>query len=511
VRPSGSTVQAPAVAGATPESHAASFAWLVALITGVGGLLRFAALGTQSFGPDELLTAWHVRGPFSELFSPAPPTELGPHLYFVLVWPWAQVVGDGEVELRLLSALAGTVTVPVVASVARELFGRTVALLTALLVATNPLLVWYSQEARPYALLALLTALALLFFVRALDGLRPVAVVPWAICSGLAMTTHYFAVLWVVAQAGWLLVLERRRRAGGRRLVAMSCAALTLVALALLPLVEYQSDLPGTANFTADPLGTRFGALVKEFLWGPGQPSGNIALVLATFVAGAVIALAAGRYLIEWRRRERRRGLQVAGLTLGAAVVVPVLLAALGADSVTVRYMIAGVIPCALLAAAGAARDGRSRVAVVCVAAIGVLCVVDIASSPEQQRPDFRGVAQRAGPPRDQRAIVASPGQPTGAFAVYWPGARSFLPGFRATTDELVVSAVTLGVNGRPPPVRPLEVPAGFRLVERVQESDYTLLRYRSQRPRVIDRETLARLTLTPFGSTATYVQSRPT
>ena len=52
----------------------------------------------------------------------------------------------------------------------KELVSSRVGLIAALLTAVNPFLVWYSQEARSYALLALLGALSLLFFVRALNS-----------------------------------------------------------------------------------------------------------------------------------------------------------------------------------------------------------------------------------------------------------------------------------------------------------------------------------------------------
>src|SRR5919204_437450 len=49
------------------------------------------------------------------------------------------------------------------------------------LVATNPMLVWYSQEARAYSLLVFLTALAFLFFVTALQRPTRGTFVGWAV------------------------------------------------------------------------------------------------------------------------------------------------------------------------------------------------------------------------------------------------------------------------------------------------------------------------------------------
>ncbi len=93
-------------------------------------------------------------------------SESAPPLYYALAWLWTQVVGTGELGLRSLSALAGVATVPVAYLLGIELRDRRAGIAAAALVAVNPMLLWYSQEARGYALLVLLTALALLYFLR---------------------------------------------------------------------------------------------------------------------------------------------------------------------------------------------------------------------------------------------------------------------------------------------------------------------------------------------------------
>src|SRR5260221_6293620 len=67
------------------------------------------------------------------------------------------------------------------------------------------MLLWYSQEARGYALLALLTAVAALYFVRALDGGRRRDFTAWGVASALALATHYFAIFPIALEAAWLL------------------------------------------------------------------------------------------------------------------------------------------------------------------------------------------------------------------------------------------------------------------------------------------------------------------
>ena len=89
-----------------------------------------------------------------------PRTELTPPFYYCVAWVWARVFGFGEAGLRSLSALAGVATVPAAYAAARTLISRRAGWVAAALVACNPLLIWYSQEARSYAVLVLLATLS---------------------------------------------------------------------------------------------------------------------------------------------------------------------------------------------------------------------------------------------------------------------------------------------------------------------------------------------------------------
>src|SRR5207302_11036080 len=125
----------------------------------------------------------------------------------------------------------GAALVPVAFGVARRLVSERAGLIAALLVAVNPFLVWYSQEARAYALLALLSALSFWAFVRALDEPEPRRLYLWALVSAAAVLSHYFAGYLVAVEAAWLVFVTRRRSA------VLATAAVAAVGAALIPLV----------------------------------------------------------------------------------------------------------------------------------------------------------------------------------------------------------------------------------------------------------------------------------
>src|SRR5947209_3430985 len=128
-------------------------------LTALAAALRFWRLGHQSFWYDEAFTVTLVHHSAGTMLGLLPRTELTPPLYYCVAWLWARVFGFGELGLRSLSAVAGVMTVPVMYVAARRFLDQRAGLIAAALVACNPLLIWYSQEARSYALLLLMTSL----------------------------------------------------------------------------------------------------------------------------------------------------------------------------------------------------------------------------------------------------------------------------------------------------------------------------------------------------------------
>src|SRR3954465_13004406 len=166
---------------------------LLAGITLAGALLRFATLDVQSYWLDEVATVNILRHGFGDMLSAVSAGESTPPLYYIVAWVWSKLFGTGEVGLRSLSALLGTLTIPLVYVLGRELVGRRTGLVAAALCAFNPLLVWYSQEARSYALMILLSGLTLIALIRVLDEPSGRRYALWALAAVAAVCTHYYA------------------------------------------------------------------------------------------------------------------------------------------------------------------------------------------------------------------------------------------------------------------------------------------------------------------------------
>src|SRR6202012_614398 len=131
------------------------------------------------------------------------------------------------------------------------------------------MLIWYSQEARSYALLVFFGALSFLFFLRALDSRgRPRELARWAVASALARGSHYFAFFSVGIEAVWLAVALRHRwKAVLPALVAVGAAGASL-----LPLIAAQTNPNHIGWIEESPLGARFYETGVSFLLGATRP-----------------------------------------------------------------------------------------------------------------------------------------------------------------------------------------------------------------------------------------------
>ncbi|MET0558060.1 MAG: glycosyltransferase family 39 protein [Solirubrobacterales bacterium] len=379
--------------------------WIVAGLTVLAALLRFLTLGAQSYHHDEIVTASRVlRGGFGHAMDAVGFSESAPPLYYALAWGWTQLTGTGEFGLRSLSAVAGVATVPVAYMVGLELRGRRAGLLAAALVAVNPMLLWYSQEARVYALFVLLCTVSLLFTVRVLRRGRRRDALLWGVFSGLALATHYFAVFPLLAEVVWLLRRRRRECLPGLAVFAAG-------ALALAPLAVHQMSLKHAEWISNFNLGHRLWETAATFV--TGETSDIIARPEQPLLSVLPLALAlAGLALLAARASGEERRAAALPLTVAlAAVGIPVLLAlvAPGKDYVLARNLMAALVPLLIAVAIGltlpAARRLGAVLAAVLIAYSLAFCVW-ASVSPQLQRPDWEAVAAHLGEPAAPRATI---------------------------------------------------------------------------------------------------------
>jgi len=499
----------------------------------LGAALRFATLDLQSYRYDEAVTVGRVLHPsLFDTLATVPRSESTPPLYYALAWAWSRIFGSGEVGLRSLSALAGTASIVVVYLAARALpLGRHPTLIAAAIVAVNPVLVWFSQDARAYALVFLLTSLSFLFFARARQGggtrdasLRAGSrrdLVWWAAFSSLALWTHYFAAFVVLPEAALLFlptcrfvalcatkrqVGRARERSGqpGSRWTWVAVGVVVAAGALLAPIGLRQAENAHAGWIAQQPLPERLERAAAKLAGddngdehGKRQP-GPIPLGIPVALALAALAL------LLWRSdREERRGAKPAAIVGGAGVALPLLLAALGADYLDGRNLLPVFVPLIVLLGAGfgvrrAGWLGLGLATAFCLCSLAF--TIEIDRLPRLQREDLRNAAQQVEPLRPGVAVV------TIRYAVNQPlryylrarFAKGALPPLREI--DLVGSASAERHAAR-------LLPAAFRRVESKPVSyDFTLTRFRAPRPVSVPLPVLERGALVGGGARASVL-----
>lgn len=464
-------------------------AWALGGIIVVGVAIRFATLGQQSFWLDEGATWNVIRAGFGHVISTVPRTESTPPLYYVLVWIWSRAFGTGEVGLRSFSALCGTLMIPTVWALGRRLFSERAGLIAAVLVAVNPLLVWFSQEARAYSMLALMGALSLLALVRALEQPTHRRLLAWGVVAALALCTHYFSAVVVGPEAVALVGLLVRRGSLTRAGAALALGPPAAMAAALLPLVVHQND--GRASFIANEtgsLGYRFVQLGKEDVIGYGQP----AKVALTLIGGAVVLVA-----LAWLLRAGRRDRAGAALPLwvgGAGVLLALFVSALITDYFSSRNLLGTWPALALIIAGGLAAPRRmwpAAGATAVLAALNLFCIANVVRNPLLQRTNWRGAVQAMGAsPRHPRAIVSDIESPI-ALPPYLRGLSSF-PAAGARVSEVDLLWLRRAQWGPLLPLSPRPLP-GFS-ESAIHASTFIVVRYRAPAPVLVPKAEIAGL-----------------
>lgn len=169
-------------------------------------------------------------------------------LYYLIMRGWLRLAGDGEFALRYPSLCFGILTVPLAYRAGRRLAGRQAATITAALIAVSPYLVWYSQDAKMYALVTALTLLAMTCLLEALTK-RGLWWVGFVLFASLSLYVHLLSALMIpVYLAAFLLARPHDRRQWRGGLISFG-----LLTLPYLPLASWQLPLVLNSYQTGHP------------------------------------------------------------------------------------------------------------------------------------------------------------------------------------------------------------------------------------------------------------------
>ena len=202
-----------------------------------------------------------------------------PVYVFLLRW-WVAFFGPSEFAARALSAVAGILSVPLMYILARELFGRRVALVSAFFIAVARVQIMHSQDLRYYSLHVLLTLCSYLFYLQLLRKPRILNLLSYVLCTALLFYSHTFGIFVICAQVVYFAFFFRSHRAA----LSYWLIAQVGVAISIAPFLYFvigQAVVGKAAVMTwipERPLWYPLVTIVSFLAWGKYLPS--LALVL---------------------------------------------------------------------------------------------------------------------------------------------------------------------------------------------------------------------------------------
>jgi mannosyltransferase len=331
----------------------------VAFLTGFSLALRTQALHSR-YWIDEGLSVGIGSHPLLDI--PGVLRQDGsPPLYYMLIGVWMRIFGHGEADTHALSVAIALLIVPTAFMAGRALFGARAGWIAALFAALNPYLTYYAQETRMYALVILLSLIAITAFVLGFVHRRRVWLPVFALALALLVYTHNYGLFLAVGTGAAFLVvlaLDGDRRALLRDAV-LSYGAVALVYLPWVPTLLFQARHTG-APWSNPP--------------SPTTALAGLTALLSGASAATAIALAGGSGLAGLLAGSRLRGNAARGalaiLVIGVVGFFVAWVMSQVSPAWAQRYLSVFLAPVLLLAAAGLARAGTLGLVVVVGVAI---------------------------------------------------------------------------------------------------------------------------------------------
>ncbi len=168
--------------------------------------LRLYRLADSDIWWDEGWSVWLAR---QDLWSIALRTAADEHppLHYLTLHFWDAIGGESAFAVRFSSLALGTLTVALLYRMGRSMVNGWLGLLAALLLTISRFHIWWSQEIKMYSLASLLSLLSLYLFLRLLRDGDWRLWLSFLLVSGLALWTHYLAILILLAENATMLVL----------------------------------------------------------------------------------------------------------------------------------------------------------------------------------------------------------------------------------------------------------------------------------------------------------------
>ena len=378
--------------------------------------LSVPMLGARHLWGDEAFSVWASAQPVYTLIAGL---DAQPPLYHLALKLGRLLWGESEFAIRFVSVLCGVLLTPVAYRTARAITGSAAsALFCAALIALSPMLAYYQQEARMYAIAALACGISMWVAALGQSG-RHIGTLQWCAYVAASLTalySHFYTVPILAVNTGILLFASLRGVARSRALAAWLAAHLAI-----------------TIGFGTWFFGLQWGVLTTSMRGGGGASRSLPPPLIEVLdnVSRAAAGIAFGLRFEAWQPAAAliffgvviggalqfwRSGKRAMVLACGAWIALSALFVFTTASRSGVvpdfnpRYVLFVLLPLALLGAGWAARKTARWVALSTLLAASVVGHVAL-SRPDWQKSryaELAGVIRARGRAEDLTALLNS-------------------------------------------------------------------------------------------------------
>ena len=239
------------------------YAQILLSLTILGSFLRFYNLGYNSLWLDEAVTYETSIKSFGEIWTIISSGDFNPPLFY-----WMEHVilyfGNNELILRIIPAVLGVLSIPLLYLIGRELLDRNVGILAAALLTCSSFHIYYSQEARAYSSMLLFASLAILFFLIALKENNIRIWVLFGLFSAISFWLHFYVIVLIASLILYTLIVQLPMyRENVRRLAPVLTGVITFIILCF-PLIIVTIQRFASRTESAPTFGAQGFAIIFE-------------------------------------------------------------------------------------------------------------------------------------------------------------------------------------------------------------------------------------------------------
>ena len=251
------------------------------------------------FDEDEVFSAQLASGTLKRVLIESLIDKPHPPLYNILLHFWLSIGGMSETYVRLLSVLLAVGAISIYFCILRARVRMVAAASATLVMSLSGFLIYYGQEARPYALISLIGAANLLTFLRVLQAPRDrYKVLAWAASALALVYSQYFGAVYLLVE-GIILLISMPAKTALRAL-----ALAVLMSFSVLPWMwtafHLKLDMSQIAWIHKPELRSLPDFFIGTVGWPPHTPGWLLlAALTALFVLGFALCLRSGRLSLD--------------------------------------------------------------------------------------------------------------------------------------------------------------------------------------------------------------------